>query len=307
MINDGVATTNTRNVTLSFQAVSAIQMMIADDANFTGSLWETFAATKIWTLPDGDGVKTVYAKFRDIGSNVAGPVSDTIQLVIGGPGGEVLGAAEFRFTKDLAFGDTDTDVPELQKRLAKDGFYFGSATGSFDAATLQAVKAYQKAKNIVSTGYVGIKTRAELNKREAVVQTPVVSGAVGGIFARNLTLGVTGPDVRALQEKLTKDGFYNGPITGYFGQLTRAGVRKYQVAKSIAPAAGYVGPLTRVALNAAILPPAIAAPIPTPAPQTQVVQAPTPVNREEAQNKINALQAQLLNLLKLLEEARKAR
>ncbi|MBI4068086.1 DUF5011 domain-containing protein [Candidatus Kaiserbacteria bacterium] len=197
---------------------------------------------------------------------------------------------EFIFLKDLAFDDTGTEVTELQKRLLSEGFYSGAIQGSFDAATLQAVKSYQKTKGIIANGYVGSRTRAELNKEK----TPEPA------FTRNLTLGMSGADVTALQTQLAEAKVYNGPITGYFGNLTLAAVKRYQAAKKIFPQSGYVGPLTRLALNTASPTPSL----PTPAPQTYIVETkPAPVNVAETQQKINTLQAQLLNLLKLLEEA----
>ena len=61
--------------------------------------------------------------------------------------------------------------------------------------------------------------------------------------------GSQGADVTALQEQLTTDGVYSGPITGYFGSLTEAAVAKFQGLHGIEQA-GYVGPNTRAALNA---------------------------------------------------------
>ena len=45
------------------------------------SAWETYAASKSWTLPPGDGTKTVYVWFRDSAGNVTAiPYSDGIVL-----------------------------------------------------------------------------------------------------------------------------------------------------------------------------------------------------------------------------------
>jgi len=54
--------------------------------------------------------------------------------------------------------------------------------------------------------------------------------------------------VRQLQLKLQELGYYDGPVTGSFGTLTRAAIRKLQQAQGLTPA-GYVGPGTRAALN----------------------------------------------------------
>jgi hypothetical protein len=68
-------------------------------------------------------------------------------------------------------------------------------------------------------------------------------------FTEFLSIGSEDAQVTALQEQLTKDGLYTGPITGYFGALTEAAVSKFQAAHGI-EVKGYVGPATRAALNA---------------------------------------------------------
>jgi peptidoglycan hydrolase-like protein with peptidoglycan-binding domain len=62
-------------------------------------------------------------------------------------------------------------------------------------------------------------------------------------------VGMSGEDVTKLQERLTAEGVYTGPITGYFGPVTRAGVEAFQVKAGIDPHYGYVGPLTLAKLN----------------------------------------------------------
>jgi peptidoglycan hydrolase-like protein with peptidoglycan-binding domain len=44
-------------------------------------------------------------------------------------------------------------------------------------------------------------------------------------------------------------GLYSGPVTGYFGPLTKAAVVKFQGLHGIKPQSGFVGPLTRAVLN----------------------------------------------------------
>ncbi|MCX6820284.1 MAG: MBG domain-containing protein [Candidatus Adlerbacteria bacterium] len=76
-----------------------------------------------------------------------------------------------------------------------------------------------------------------------------VLGAKTYNFTKNLSLGMSGNDVTELQKLLTAQGFYKGPITGYFGKLTLVAVKAFQKAHNIAQV-GSVGPLTRAALNA---------------------------------------------------------
>ncbi len=83
----------------------------------------------------------------------------------GGSQGQVLGVSTFKFLNDLSEGMENEDVKELQARLRSAGhFSFATDTGYFGAVTVEAVKAYQAANGIPSTGYVGPLTRASLNK-----------------------------------------------------------------------------------------------------------------------------------------------
>lgn len=91
----------------------------------------------------------------------------------------------------------------------------------------------------------------------APATTLPIGGGVGApsisAFTRDLTLGMTGEDVRALQIYLNAKGFLvatEGPgspgnETLYFGLLTRTAVARLQAAKGIVPAVGYFGPITR--------------------------------------------------------------
>ena len=72
--------------------------------------------------------------------------------------------------------------------------------------------------------------------------------ATGYKFTVPLERGSSGNAVTQLQLRLTKEGVYSGPITGYFGPLTEAAVKSYQTAHGLQPL-GNVGPGTRAALN----------------------------------------------------------
>ena len=64
-----------------------------------------------------------------------------------------------------------------------------------------------------------------------------------------LTIGSRGAQVTELQQTLTNLGFYSGPISGYFGGLTKAAVVKFQITNNVVPAIGYFGSLSRAKLN----------------------------------------------------------
>jgi hypothetical protein len=116
-------------------------------------------------------------------------------------------------------------------------------------------------------------------------QTPAPVKEVLGIttfnFTADLKLGMEGNDVTELQKRLTAEGVYSDPVTGYFGQLTLQAVKTYQ-AKVGVPNTGFVGPLTRGQLNA-----------------SQVAGAST-ANVEALRTQIASIQAQLISLIQQL-------
>ncbi len=78
-----------------------------------------------------------------------------------------------------------------------------------------------------------------------------VLGAQAFRFTEDLSEGMQSDNVTELQNRLTSEGVYSGPVTGYFGSLTLAGVKEYQAKHSL-PTTGFVGPMTRAELNAAL-------------------------------------------------------
>jgi hypothetical protein len=65
-------------------------------------------------------------------------------------------------------------------------------------------------------------------------------------FTRDLTIGSSGADVKALQNWLIAHGFaIPAGATGYFGPQTQTALIKFQIANGISPAVGYFGPLSR--------------------------------------------------------------
>lgn len=77
--NDAVYTTSP-DVALSLSAENASQMAINNSPDFTNISWEPYQTSKSWTLPQGDGEKTVYVKFRSPDGGVSQVVFDSIIL-----------------------------------------------------------------------------------------------------------------------------------------------------------------------------------------------------------------------------------
>lgn len=64
------------------------------------------------------------------------------------------------------------------------------------------------------------------------------------ILYRNISQGVSGEDVKSLQEFLRDQGYFSGNVTGYYGPVTGGALARWQASQGL-DAAGVVGPLTR--------------------------------------------------------------
>ncbi len=167
------------------------------------------------------------------------------------------------FTQIMHVGTISNEVAALQTLLTQDGFYDGPISGKVGALTYAATRKYQQAHSLKLTGLVDKYTMNALNSEMSEpISIPDIEVLVSTMssgdstqtdtqttFTRTLVIGDTGDDVTALQNLLTKDGFYTGPITGKVGALTYAAVRKYQYAHNI-KLSGYTDAQTRAALNA---------------------------------------------------------
>ncbi len=68
------------------------------------------------------------------------------------------------FTRNLTYKSSGSDVTTLQSILNREGFLKVSPTGYYGPITVAAVRAYQKAHNIPTTGTVGPLTKVALGK-----------------------------------------------------------------------------------------------------------------------------------------------
>jgi len=124
--------------------------------------------------------------------------------------------AGIAFSEDFGIGAENDAVVALQTFLENKGFLTipsGIAKGYFGGLTRVAVRAYQKSMGISQTGYVGPKTRAALNgdvlvpAASAAPSTTPSATVVFGAFTRDLEIGMTGDDVKALQVFLNTHGY----------------------------------------------------------------------------------------------------
>jgi hypothetical protein len=134
-INAGAAFVNTTNVTLTLSATDTgsgvAQMRFSNDAS-TWSGWTAYATSYPWTLATVDGIKTVYAQYRDALNNASGFFSDTITLDTVVPTGTISinsGAAYISSTAatlTLSAGDAGSGVALM--RFSNDNVTWGGWT-----------------------------------------------------------------------------------------------------------------------------------------------------------------------------------
>ena len=174
-INTNAITTTSTSVNLNLSSTGATQMMISNDPLFTGAVWETYVTIKPWTLTTGDGVKTVYVKFKKNYGNASTVVSDTITLItpiilptLNPIQDQAQLAGIVKFTTFIRKTSPKADVKNLQKAL---NILVGSSLpkllvidGLLGPKSIAGVKAFQKVNPpLVVDGKAGPMTNAVLN------------------------------------------------------------------------------------------------------------------------------------------------
>ena len=117
--------------------------------------------------------------------------------------------------KKGATGDT---VVEVQKQLLMLGYLTSSADGSFGPGTEQAVKDFQKAHKLKSTGIVDKETYALLKNAEE-------------LFA-SIKKGATGDSVVEIQKRLVELGYLTS-ADGSYGPGTEQAIKNFQAANDL--------------------------------------------------------------------------
>lgn len=150
LINDGAQYTTSVAVTLKIvvadEVTTGYQMKIwgtSTVANEEAAAWESYATSKSISLPDGDGLKTVYIKVRDNVGNETAATNSSITLdtavptvTITGPDvtviSKVTGFDEcaFSFMSDVAFDEYVVKVVPSNTSLHTAGTQIPSTAGS---------------------------------------------------------------------------------------------------------------------------------------------------------------------------------
>lgn len=147
----------------------------------------------------------------------------------------------------LRQGDRGAEVAALQRQLQTSGYFAATnVTSYYGPITAEAVRRFQRARGLAVDGIAGPQTMAALGQ-------PVLAAPAGGSSTNGSALRKTnrGSEVTVLQNQLQAAGYYNGPITGYFGSSTEAAVRRLQAAKGLT-VDGIYGSSTRTTLLKAL-------------------------------------------------------
>ncbi|MGQ4649657.1 peptidoglycan-binding protein [Lyngbya aestuarii] len=162
----------------------------------------------------------------------------------------------------LRRGSSGSEITSLQNNLQAIGYYDGPVTGYYGSLTQEAVFKFQKANELTPDGVVGPETSSALSSKLAkptpsqpatpppVVSSPIVTDKTSAFGRPNVILrrGYRSSLVTSLQKNLQIIGYYNGPVTGYYGSLTQEAVTKFQTQMGLTPD-GIAGPVTLSALE----------------------------------------------------------
>jgi peptidoglycan hydrolase-like protein with peptidoglycan-binding domain len=142
--------------------------------------------------------------------------------------------------RPLRSGASGPDVRELQQALGQAGFKV-KVDGNFGTGTLRAVKRFQRASRLEPSGTVGTRTVKALkralrgssaNANGGFSDDPNDDGAHHSLGDRiPVKRGMSGHDIRVLQDFLTRAGFKVG-VDGEFGSTTEKAVKKFETAQN---------------------------------------------------------------------------
>lgn len=130
--------------------------------------------------------------------------------------------------RTLANGSSGSDVAELQDYLMTKGvFPYHTSTGYYGSITVEAVKDFQRKRNLKADGIAGPQTNHAL---------------------KVLRYGDIGKQVIQIQYQLKQAGHYKSNLDGIYGNGTVSAIKSFQKQQGLT-ADGIAGPRTRATLD----------------------------------------------------------
>ncbi len=219
--------------------------------------WLGGKATGVYDEATEAAVQAFQKKCRLWDDGIAGP--DTLRAIYASDAPKASGVAAST-GETLERGSEGSEVRALQKRLKELGYLSGTVDGSYGIATEAAVIAFQQRNGLTADGKAGTATLNRLYSGDAVrnggspVDTSARPGSesAGGKNTSDISStgyttleeGSEGGDVKRLQERLKKLGYYNGSVDGRFGEGTAAAVMAFQLRNNLT-VDGKAGPATQ--------------------------------------------------------------
>ena len=212
------------------EAVKSLQLRLKELGYYTGTAdgnfgSSTYAAVKAFQTKNGlnvDGKAGKYTLAKLYSDDAIAAEDEESQ-----PDEVVL---PDRILRQGMVGD---DVKSVQTRLKELGYYDGELHGEFDKTTLLAVRAFQQNNNLTVDGAAGPNTCTLLFSEKAI-SAPADTSVIP---SRDLSLGDTGDDVKAVQQRLRNLGFYTSQVDGTYGGSTTDAMRRFQEMNGL-PATG---------------------------------------------------------------------
>jgi len=132
---------------------------------------------------------------------------------------DTFGVSGDRYDNNQSSSDYDP-IRRAQVRLRDRGFYNGPINGEMTVATRNAIRDFQRDRNLTVTGDLDARTAQELGISASQDNSPQAGFA-------------TQDTIRAAQLALRDRGFYNGPVNGQMSASTQDAIRAFQRARNL--------------------------------------------------------------------------
>ncbi len=119
LINGRAASTMLSDVMLTISTANAREMILSNDPNFTGSVWENYATTKNWKLLPVFGTSTVYAQFRNENNITSSIISRSILLLPPTPSEGSAGVASTTLFLVSRAETSGAEIPTTHTRMSQ--------------------------------------------------------------------------------------------------------------------------------------------------------------------------------------------